>query len=157
MIEERAVIIALSEEAQSGVSIASLEIERRTACGLCGQTRGCGNQVWGKLLGHQSTAFKAENAIQAKVGQSVIVAIDAQALVKAALLLYMTPLLGMFLLGVLANLLWHNDVAAILGALIGLFIGGLWLKGYLIANPHAMYQQPQIIRLADDHQYACTR
>lgn len=155
MIEERAVIIALSQDAQSGTSMASLEIERRTACGLCGQTRGCGNQVWGKLLGHQSTAFKAENSIQASVGQSVIVAIDEQALVKAALMLYMIPLASMFLLGVVANVVWQTELAAMLGAVTGLLAGGCWLKGYLMAKPHAMNKQPNIVRLANDNEKAC--
>ena len=48
MIEERAVILSLERDANnisSGDSIATLEIERKTACGLCGQTRGCGNSI----------------------------------------------------------------------------------------------------------------
>lgn len=156
MIEERAVIIGLSDEASLGIPTASLEIERRTACGLCGQTRGCGNQVWGKLLGHESAVFKAENTIQAMVGQRVIVAIDEQALVKAALMLYLIPLATMFLLGVIASAVWQSELAAMLGVLIGLFAGGLWLKGYLIANPHAINKPPKIIRLANDSDYSCS-
>ena len=46
------------------------------------QTRGCGNSIWGKLFAHQSTAFKAQNRINAKVGDSVIVGINEKRIVK---------------------------------------------------------------------------
>ena len=65
MIEQRAVILSLQSEPSQTQTIATLEIERITACGLCGQTRGCGNSIWGKLFGHQTAAFKAQNRINA--------------------------------------------------------------------------------------------
>ena len=70
MIEEYAIVT------KSAGTTATLEIERRTACGLCGQKRGCGNATWGKMLGHDSHDFTAENQIHAKVGDSVVVGID---------------------------------------------------------------------------------
>ena len=76
MIEERAIILSLESQADQS-STATLEVVRKTACGLCGQTRGCGNSIWGKLLNHKSVNFTAQNNINAKVGDSVIVGIDA--------------------------------------------------------------------------------
>lgn len=67
MIEEYAIVT------KSAATSATLEIERRTACGLCGQKRGCGNATWGKMLGHDSHDFTAENQINAKVGDTVVV------------------------------------------------------------------------------------
>ncbi len=53
MIEERAVILSVSQYNHNlSDSTATLEIERKTACGLCGKTRGCGNSIWGKLFAH---------------------------------------------------------------------------------------------------------
>lgn len=151
MIEQRAVIIALSENQTSAEasSIALLEIERQTACGLCGQTRGCGNRIWGGLLGHQSSAFKAQNSIDAQVGQCVVVGIEESALLKAALLLYTTPLLMMFVFAGLAQTLWQSDVATSLAALTGLLVAWLWLKTYLYHRPYLMASQPQVLRLAE--------
>jgi sigma-E factor negative regulatory protein RseC len=146
MIEERAVILSLDNV--SGIPSATLEIERKSACGLCGQTRGCGNSIWGKLFAHQSTAFKAQNRINAKVGQSVIVGINESALLKSALLLYILPLVTLFLGALLATKFNPNDASAMVGAVLGLVMGLIWVKGYTMSNSYFSLQQPVILRLA---------
>jgi sigma-E factor negative regulatory protein RseC len=146
MIEQRALILSLDN--LSGMPLAILEIERKTACGLCGQTRGCGNSIWGKLFAHQSTAFKAQNHINAKVGDSVIVGINEQALLKSALLLYILPLLTMFFAAILATQFHATDAVTILAALAGLALGLVWVKGHTTSNAYFSLQQPVILRLA---------
>jgi sigma-E factor negative regulatory protein RseC len=147
MIEERAVILSLQSEPSQTQTTATLEIERKTACGLCGQTRGCGNSIWGKLFGHQTTAFKAQNRINAKVGDSVIVGINEKALLKSALLLYILPLVTLFIGAILASQLWHSDGSTMLGAAAGLVLGLLWVKGHTMSNRYFSLQQPVILRL----------
>jgi sigma-E factor negative regulatory protein RseC len=146
MIEERAVILSLDN--LSGIPLATLEIERKNACGLCGQTRGCGNSIWGKLFAHHSTAFKAQNHINAKEGQSVIVGINETALLKSALLLYILPLVTLFLGAILATKINPSDASAMVGAVVGLMMGLLWVKGHTISNSYFSLQQPVILRLA---------
>ena len=155
MIEEHAVIVSIDNESLGRVSsdvnqysTATLEIERKTACGLCGQTRGCGNSIWGKLFAHQSTAFKAQNLINAKVGDSVIVGINENALLKSALLLYILPLVTLFLGAILAKQFNASDVSAMTGALIGLALGLVWVKGHTMSSSYFKLQQPVILRLA---------
>ena len=149
MIEERAVILSLdSEPFASENSTATLEIERKIACGLCGQTRGCGNSIWGKLFAHQSTAFKAQNRINAKVGDSVIVGINESALLKSALLLYIVPLATMLIGAIVATQIHDTNGYVMLGALIGLVLGFVWVKGYTISSSYFKLQQPEILRLA---------
>ena len=126
MIEERAVILSLDNVTRN----ATLEIERQNACGLCGQTRGCGNSIWGKLFAHQSNAFKAQNRINAKVGDSVIVGINEQALLKSAVLLYIMPLVTLFIGAILMQQIFKTNAYAMLGALLGLVLGLLWVKGH---------------------------
>jgi sigma-E factor negative regulatory protein RseC len=146
MIEERAVILSLDNV--SGIPSATLEIERKSACGLCGQTRGCGNSIWGKLFAHQSTAFKAQNRINAKVGQSVIVGINESALLKSALLLYILPLVTLFLGAILATKINPSDASAMVGAVVGLVLGLIWVKGHTMSNSYFSLEQPVILRLA---------
>ncbi len=150
MIEERAVILSLDNLSgdSSSYSTATLEIERKTACGLCGQTRGCGNSIWGKLFAHQSTAFKAHNRINAKVGDSVIVGINETALLKSALLLYIVPLVTLFIGAILAAQFKQSDASEMIGAAVGLVLGLLWVKGHSISNSYFKLQQPVILRLA---------
>lgn len=152
MIEERAVILSL--ETHSGApdipNIAVLEIERKTACGICGQTRGCGNSIWGKLFAHRSTAFKASNHINARAGQSVIVGINEQALLWSALLLYLLPLVTMMIASILVMQVYDADGMVMLAALSGLIVGLLWVKGFTASHPYFLMQQPIILRLAND-------
>ena len=149
MLEERALILSISTSRfQANETIASLEIERKTACGLCGKTRGCGNSIWGKLFAHQSTAFTALNRINAKVGDSVVVGINERALLKSALLLYIVPLVTMMIGAILMNEFLQNNAAAMLGALVGLVFGFIWVKCHTTASPYFLEQQPVILRLA---------
>ena len=148
MIEERAIILSLESEPSATDSTATLEIERKIACGLCGQTRGCGNSIWGKVFAHQSTAFKAQNRINAKVGDSVIVGINEKALLKSALLLYILPLATMLIGAILATQIQDKNVYAMLGALAGLLLGFLWVKGHTMSSSYFKLQQPVILRLA---------
>ncbi len=145
MIEERAVILSLDN-----ASNATLEIERKTACGICGQTRGCGNSIWGKLFAHQSSAFKAQNRINAKVGDSVIVGINEKALLKSAMLLYILPLATMLIGAILAKQLNASELSAMLGAAAGLALGLLWVKGHTMSSGYFKLQQPVILRMAAD-------
>lgn len=128
MIEEYAIIIARVDKQ------ATLELERRTACGLCGKKRGCGNATWGKLLGHANHTFNAENLINANVGDSVIVGIDENAVLNTAFFLYVVPLLAMLIGAVLAEYFFDNEFYVMLSALLGLVLGFLWVKGYLIGT-----------------------
>lgn len=152
MIEERAVILTLDNVSGNNNfnQTATLEIERKTACGLCGQTRGCGNSIWGKLFAHQSTAFKAQNRINAKVGDSVIVGINEKALLKSAMLLYLLPLATMLIGAILAKQFIATELSAMLGAAAGLGLGFLWVKGHTMSNAYFKLQQPVILRLATD-------
>ena len=149
MIEEYAIVTGRLE------TQATLEIERRTACGLCGQKRGCGNATWGKLLGHNSHVFTAENKINANVGYSVVVGIDEQAVLSSAFYLYVVPLITMSIGTVLADYFFNNEFYVILSAIFGLSIGFLWVKGYLIGHSksgvaYSKKYQAVILRFADN-------
>ncbi len=147
MLEERAVILAVEHDA-NGQPIARLEIARKTACGLCGQTRGCGNSLWGKIFAHKSGNFVARNPIQARVGDGVIVGIDEAAVMRGALLLYMLPLACLFVVAFIVSHFTPSALATLLGAGLGLVLGLVWVKGHIIAGKHYFLgQQPQIMRL----------
>ena len=126
MIEEYAVV---TERLDGHVM---LEVERRTACGLCGQKRGCGNATWGKLLGHKRQEFVAENAIDANVGDSVVVGINEREMLSTVFYLYVVPLFSMLAAAILADRFFNNEFYVILAAAAGLLLGFLWVKGYLI-------------------------
>lgn len=148
MIEEHAVVIAVERD------VASLEVVRRSACGLCGQTRGCGISLFGRLFGHRSHVFKAENSIHAKAGDHVIVAIEEHALLNSALMLYGIPLMTLLLGAILGHVIFpgdsvQSDVQSLIGAVVGLLLGLGWVKGHTVAGSVNSRYQPKISRLAE--------
>lgn len=131
MIEEFAVVTQRMD------GFVMLEVERRTACGLCGQKRGCGNATWGKLLGHQSQEFLAKNTMDVKVGDSVVVGIDEKIMLSTVFYLYLVPLISMLLSALIADQLFSHDLWVALFAALGLITGFLWVKGHLSAYGNA--------------------
>lgn len=146
MIEQNAVILSLESQANN-TPLATIEVVRKTACGLCGKTRGCGNAIWGKLFAHKMTSFKVQNTINAKVGQHVIVGIDEHAVMRGAVLLYMLPLVTMLIGSILVLQFNPSDFTAIVGAIIGLLIGFAWVKTHMQGHAYYQNQQPTILRL----------
>jgi sigma-E factor negative regulatory protein RseC len=143
MVEEQAMVVALNDE------VAMLEVIRRKPCGLCGQTRGCGISMWGKLFRHRPHVFKAPNRIDAKVGDFVIVGVEERALLRGALLVYGVPLVAMLAGALVASLAWdgvHRDTSTVIGAVLGLIVGLLWVKGYTAGHVCDSRYQPVILR-----------
>lgn len=149
MIEEFAVVTKRFDDH------VMLEIERKTACGLCGQTRGCGNATWGKLLRHGSHEFAADNAINANVGDSVVVGIDEHVVLVSAFYLYIVPLFTMLVGAVLADTLLDNEFYVIVASALGLLLGFVWVKGHLIGydrtkKPYGKKFRATLLRHAND-------
>jgi sigma-E factor negative regulatory protein RseC len=146
MIEEHAIVVGVEHDA------ALLEIIRKTPCGLCGKSRGCGISLWAKLFNHKSV-FKATNRIGAKIGDNVIVGIEEHALLRSSLAIYGIPLLSL-LVGAALGMVFlppdpsavQKDIYTIIGALIGLSLSLLWLKGHAAGQTFNPNHQPVILR-----------
>lgn len=147
MIEEQALVVGVEQDR------ALLEIVRRTPCGLCGQTRGCGISVWGKLLGHRSNVFQAVNQLNAQVGDQVVVGVDEKALLASSLAIYGAPLV--LVLAGAAIGAWlapsAGDAWPLAGAGLGLVASLLWIKGHGTGRGLDARYRPVILRPADTH------
>jgi sigma-E factor negative regulatory protein RseC len=149
MIEEYAIVTAVRDDQ------ASLILERRTACGLCGQKRGCGNATWSKMVKSQPHEFTAHNAIHAQVGDAVVVGMDEHAILRSVWFLYVVPMLALILGALLADHLFANQFYVMLGAALGLLSGfyaaRYWAMGKGangLAKSHGY--QAHILRQAED-------
>jgi len=142
MIEEQAIVIKASKER------VTLEVVRSQPCGLCGQVRGCGNSIWGKIFSHQSGHIETHNKLNAKLGDIVILGIDETLMLKSSLMLYGVPLLLMFLGMVIANSLAHEMVEfyTLVGAILGLFLGVVMIKRVINEKMQMFYNEAQLIR-----------
>ena len=142
MIEEQAVVIKASKER------VTLEVVRDQPCGLCGQVRGCGNSIWGKIFSHQSGHIETRNDLNAKLGDVVILGIDETLMLKSSLMLYGVPLMLMFLGMVMANTFAKEttELYVLLGAVMGLFLGVVLIKRIVNEKMQMFYNEAQLIR-----------
>jgi len=147
MIEEQAVVVGIEGDA------AVLEVVRKNPCGMCGQTRGCGASLFGKLLGHRNNLFKVVNSLSARIGDHVVVGIDEKAFLASSVAVYGVPLLLMLAGAAIGTLLAPSggDVWPLSGAGLGLLLGLVWLKAHSAAGGVSARFQPVILRQADVH------
>ena len=147
MIQENAIVISIDKD------VASLEIIRNKPCGLCGQSRGCGISIWGRLFGHRPNIFKAQNTVNASVDQIVVVGVEESALLWSSFAVYGIPLVLLILGAIFGSTVFsnalHADRNTAFGALLGLFIGYLWLKGHNQGSTLDARYRPVILGLAE--------
>jgi sigma-E factor negative regulatory protein RseC len=142
MIEEEAIVIKASKEN------VTLEVVRSKPCGLCGQVRGCGNSIWGKIFSHRTGYIETRNHLNAKLGDVVILGIDETLMLKSSLMLYGVPLMLMFLGMVIANTFAKEttELYVLLGAVMGLFLGIVLIKRIVNEKMQMFYNEAQLIR-----------
>ena len=119
MIEESAQITRLDE---AGVWI---EVNRKSACAACSAQAGCGQKKLIDWLPTKRVEVFVENPSNLILapGQTVTVGLEEGALVRASLLVYLTPLLGLILFTLALNFLNFSETFQILGAILGLTVG----------------------------------
>ena len=142
MIEEQAIVIKTSKDR------VTLEVVRTKPCGLCGQVRGCGNTIWGKIFSHRSGYIETRNDLNAKLGDVVILGIDETFMLKGSLMLYGVPLLLMFLGMIIANSFAKdmNEFYTLLGAVLGLSFGVMMIKRVINEKMQMFYNEARLIR-----------
>lgn len=119
MIEESAQITRLDE---AGVWI---EVNRKSACAACSAQAGCGQKKLIDWLPTKRVEVLVENPLNLILapGQTVTVGLEEGALLRASLLVYLTPLLGLILFTLVLNFLNFSESFQILGAMLGLTVG----------------------------------
>ena len=145
MIEEHGVVVAIDE------SFVWVEANRESACGRCAAGKGCGNAVFQKLFGNRRSVFpvkrSAANAeksvpVSVSVGDEVVIGVKENAVVKNSFVVYAIPVVTIICFAAIGETFSNDsvsiskDLASILGAITGLVISIVGLRGYnrLVAN-----------------------
>ena len=103
--------------------LVELELQRVSACGHCELSQGCGTGAIGRLLGRRSRPLIIETDQDCRAGDQVVLAMPESALVRASLLLYGLPILGLLLGGLGAMLFALAEWLVVAAAVFGLFAG----------------------------------
>lgn len=131
-----------------------LEAQTQSACGNCSASKGCGTSVLSKVLGRKFSRFQAKNTVNARAGDTVVVGLSEEALLKASLVMYLVPILGMILVALLADSLLaasvdSRDLWIAAAALLGLAGGAVLARFYFAAS--ATRFSPVVLRKITDH------
>ncbi|MCW8899453.1 MAG: SoxR reducing system RseC family protein [Gammaproteobacteria bacterium] len=146
MITENAIVVSI-ENNQTWI-----ETQRKSACGQCSANKGCGTSVLSKVIGNKLSKIKAINNINAQVGDEVVIGLNEQSLLKGAFMIYMLPLILLFLFSIVgqlisANLQIHNsELLVIVFAIAGFYIGMRKVKSFSSSIAQNEDYQPVILK-----------
>lgn len=137
-VSEVAELLAQGRVVKVKKGMAYVSTQRETGCSGCQTQKGCGTSVLAQLFSPKSTTpIQVINVLGAKVGDDVILSMDESHLIKHSLMGYGVPLLGLFVGAILFQVVLDTlfqipaeDGSAMLGGLIGLFLGWGVTKKY---------------------------
>lgn len=69
-----------------------IETQRKSVCGQCQVSKGCGTAVLSGIFKNKSSVMKAINEVDARIGDHVTVGLSESALLKGAVMTYLLPL-----------------------------------------------------------------
>jgi sigma-E factor negative regulatory protein RseC len=145
MIEEDARVLAVEP------GFAWVEASRRSACGACGASAGCGTATVARLFGERANRIRVSDALGVAVGDRVRIGIDGGTLSRASLLAYLLPLAALALFAAAASAANAGDALSAMIAASGLG-SGLWLAGRLAGRDR--YAPVLLRRVASPDQVA---
>ncbi|MBB1269837.1 SoxR reducing system RseC family protein [Shewanella sp. SR44-3] len=126
-----------------------VEVELKSACNHCSNSDSCGTSAVAKAFSVKTQQFSLPCDTQYPIGDLVKLGLPASVLLKAAALVYLLPLSGLFLGAVLGQILSQNvvstssDLPAIACGAIGAF--SAWVLGRRYAHQLEQGAQPVII------------
>jgi len=129
-----------------------VETERKSACSSCSANKGCGTGALSKVYANRFSRVKALNQINAAPGETVVLGLQEDALVRGSMAVYGLPLLGLILMAMLGDVL-ANEMAidqadgmiAIFG-IVGLLLGFYLVRVFSRKISHDERYQPIVLR-----------
>lgn len=140
MIEEIGVVERV-EDSYIWVSPAS----SGSTCGSCNASSSCSTSFLVTLLqGKTTKTVRVDNKINAKLNDTIVLGIHPQGLLLASSLLYLLPILSLFIFSMFGYQLF-GEIESIIMGLVGFFIGLLISKK--IANSTTMKSRLALVSL----------
>ncbi len=120
MIEQKAKVVDIDDKT------IWLDAERQSTCSGCAAKQGCGTGILEKHIGKRFSRIAIDKQEAVNVGQQMQLAIPEEALLQGAFMMYLVPLLSMFLFAGIATSLGATTlletIAGITGLIAGLFL-----------------------------------
>lgn len=142
MIKEWATVVSW----QNGEALVSCDV--KASCSSCASRAGCGTRVLNKLGPQTTHIIVVASDVPLEPGQKVELGIAEGSLLSSAMLVYLSPLVGLFLIASLFQVLFGSDLAALSGAILGGVGGFLIARGYSRKLAAREAWQPVILNVA---------
>lgn len=148
-MKEHAHVVAVAD------GVAWVEKVRQTQCGGCSLRNGCGSAVLAKVLGSRRNRIKVIDPLSVRVGDMVAIQLDESALLRVSFAVYMMPLFSLFVGATVGKFAFapilaeYTDGVVALSAILGLFVGALWLKQYSRRIANDKRYQPVIGQIVE--------
>lgn len=140
MIEERGRVLSVEPGA---VWVATIQ---QSACNSCQARAGCGQSLLNRLgAGRRQGSVRALDTGRHKVGDEVVIGIPESAVLRGSTLVYVLPLLGLFLFSLLAQAIGLREPVVIAAGFAGMGVGfvlGRWRAARLGMDPAFV---PQVV------------
>jgi len=109
-----------------------INIQRKTACHGCETTGSCGTGALSEYFANRSQSLRLPSPGNLHVGQQIRIGIQESAMLQVSLLIYLLPLLLMFIGGVLGEILFPSlgEGAVLLAAGGGFALGFALLRRF---------------------------
>jgi len=139
MIKEWATVISWEN------GVAQVHCDVKASCSSCASRAGCGSRVLNKLGPQTSHTIAVPSAEPLVTGQKVELGISESSLLGSAMLVYLSPLVGLFIMASLFQVLFSTDIASLCGAVLGGVGGFLLARGFSPRLAERETWQPIII------------
>lgn len=141
MIEEQGRVIAV----ESGA--VWIETLRRSTCSGCSMNAGCGQGILGRLgVGSGRGRVRALSSLKLAPGDEVVLGVGEDVLLKSALLFYLSPLLGLFALALLAARIGLGEPLIMMAGVAGFLLAWLFVRRLARRHSDDPAMQPVVLR-----------
>lgn len=122
MIEQKAKVVQVDDQK------IWLDAERQSTCSSCAAKQGCGTGMLENHVGKRFSRIAIDKQESINVGQEMQLAISEHALLQGAFMMYLLPLLSLFIFAGIAAGLGANTFIETVAGLFGLAVGLVIVK-----------------------------
>jgi sigma-E factor negative regulatory protein RseC len=129
-----------------------LSCDQQTSCSSCQSKSSCGTGIVSKAVGKKQLHWQLATSKPVKAGDVVEIAFPEKSLLQSAALIYLLPLLFLFIGAIvgqlwLAPLLGAGELVVILTSACFAFIGFRLAKKWVTPMEQASFQQVKLVRV----------
>lgn len=147
MIEEKGRVVALDSGDHGSSNSVWIETIRQTACQSCTARKGCGHSVLAKM-GQQHTHIRAISQFEHSIGDTVVIGVPEDVVIKGSLIAYFMPLALMLVGAIFAHGMALGDLETTLISLFSLGVGFVLVRLHFLKSHKDVRYQPVVLRKA---------